>query len=326
METATVHIPVLLAEAMFHLAPRPGGIYVDCTLGAGGHARAILERIGPSGLLIGLDRDPQAIRAAGDTLAAYRGQVILLRENHANVDKVLEQLGITAVDGFIFDFGVSSLQVDTDERGFSFWRDAPLDMRMDPRLTTTAYHLVNGLNEHELAGLLRDFGGERWAARIARFIVRERQRARIETTGELVDLVKAAIPASARRRGGHPARRTFQALRIAVNDELGSLEQAVTQAVQFTRPGGRICAVSFHSLEDRLVKDIFRRNSRRCTCPPGSPSCRCGAMVLLTVLTPRSVTPGAAEVDANPRARSARLRAAERLAGELRVIKGGRSE
>lgn len=326
MEAAPRHVPVLQREMLEYLNPRPGGVYVDCTVGAGGHARAVLERIGPAGLLVGIDRDPVALHSAWERLAMYREQLVLIRENFAHVRDVLERLGIPAADGFLFDLGVSSMQLDTDERGFSYWRDAPLDMRMDPRGTTSAYHLVNGLTEPELARLIQEYGEERWARRIAQFIVREREQRRIETTGQLVEVIKAAIPAAARRQGGHPARRTFQALRIAVNDEMGALDRALGEAVDLIRPGGRICVISFHSLEDRAVKNAFRRTERGCTCPPGAPACRCGARALVKVITSRPITPAAGEVAANPRARSARLRVAERLGAELRVIRGGRFE
>lgn len=326
MEAAPLHIPVLQREVLEYLNPRPGGVYVDCTVGAGGHARAVLERIGPAGLLVGIDRDPAALQVAWDRLAAYRGQLVLIQENFAQIHDVLQRLGIPAADGFVFDLGVSSLQLDTDERGFSYWRDAPLDMRMDPRGTTTAYHLVNGLTESELARVISEYSEERWARRIAQFIVRERELRRIETTGQLVEVIKAAIPAAARRQGGHPARRTFQALRIAVNDELGALNRALEEAVGRTRPGGRICVISFHSLEDRAVKHAFRSLARGCTCPLEAPACRCGARPLVKVITSRPITPADGEVAINPRARSARLRVAERLGAELRVIRGGRVE
>lgn len=326
MEAARLHVPVMLREVIQYLGPRPGGVYVDATVGAGGHARAVLEQIGPAGLLIGLDRDPDALQAAWEQLAAYREQLVLIQENFVRAGLVLDRLGIPAVDGFLFDLGVSSPQLDRAERGFSYWQDAPLDMRMDPRQPTSAYHLVNGLTEDELARILFAYGQERWARRIASVIVRERQRRPIETTGHLADLVKAAIPAAARRRGPHPARRTFQALRIAVNDELGAVQKAVEVAVSRTRAGGRICFLSYHSLEDRVVKEGFRRLAGACSCPPGLPVCRCGAKAVVRVLTPRPVLPGEGEVAANPRARSARLRAAERLGAGLRVIAGGRSE
>lgn len=326
MEAAPRHVPVLVQETMALLRPRPGGIYVDATVGAGGHARAILERIGPAGLLVGLDRDPEALRHAWEVLAPYRGQVLLFQENFVRAGRVLDRLGIEAVDGFLFDLGVSSAQLDRPERGFSYRQDAPLDMRLDPRQPVSAYHLVNGLSADELAHIIAAYGEERWAGRIARAIVRERERQPIATTGQLAAIVKAAIPAPARRGGPHPARRTFQALRIAVNDELGAVPKAVEVAVARTRPGGRICFLSYHSLEDRAVKEGFRRLAGACTCPPGLPACACGARAAVRVLTPRPVLPGPGEVAANPRARSARLRAAERLAVELRVIPGGRAE
>ncbi len=326
MQVAPVHIPVLLAETIRYLNPRPGGVYIDCTVGAGGHARALLERIGPDGMLVGLDRDSAALEAARETLAPFGKQARLVRSNFTGLRQALDALGIQAVDGVLFDLGVSSMQMDSEERGFSYWKDAPLDMRMDRTQTTTAYHLVNGLNEDELARVIGEYGEERWARRIAQFIVRERERRRIETTGQLVEIIKAAIPAAARREGPHPARRTFQALRIAVNDELGALERALGDAVEILRPGGRLCVISFHSLEDRIVKQTFRSLAKGCVCPPELPVCRCGRQPVVRVLTPKPVLPGAAEVATNPRARSARLRAVERLAGHLRVLRGGRDE
>lgn len=326
MQAVPSHVPVLLNETIDLLAPHPGGVYVDCTVGAGGHARAILERVGPNGMVVGIDRDPQAIEAARRNLAVYGDQLILVRDNFANLRHILSRLAIEAADGFVFDLGVSSIQLEDEQRGFSYWKDGPLDMRMDPSQTTTAYHLVNGLTEDELARVIAEYGEERWARRIAQFIVRHRERERIETTGQLVEIIKAAVPAAARREGGHPARRTFQALRIAVNDELGSLERSLEDAVDLTKPGGRVCAISFHSLEDRIVKNVFRRLARGCECPPDAPTCRCGKAPVVRVLTPKPVTPGAGEVAANPRARSARLRAAERLGTGLRVLRGGRGE
>lgn len=326
MEAAAVHIPVLQAETLKYLEPREGGVYVDCTIGLGGHARAVLERIGPAGLLIGIDRDPAALEIAWRELAAYRERLVLIRDNFQNLRRILERFSIGAVDGFLFDLGVSSLQLDTPERGFSYWNDAPLDMRMDPRQPITAYHLVNGLTEDELERIIREFGEERWSRRIAQFIVRERARQPIETTGQLVDVIKSAIPAAARRSGGHPARRTFQALRIAVNNELSGLADAIKDAVSLLRAGGRICVISFHSLEDRVVKQTFKELSRGCVCPPDMPACRCGHKPQIKVLTTKPVVPTANEVEANPRARSARLRAAERLGASLKVLRGGREE
>ncbi len=326
METAPVHVPVLLRETLALLDPQPGGVYVDCTVGLGGHAAAILEHMEGRGLLLGIDRDALALAEAGAALAPFRPQVILVRSDFGRLREILERLALTAVDGILFDLGVSSLQLEAPGRGFSYWRDEPLDMRMDLTQPVSARHLVNGLTEAELAGLIREYGEERWAARIARFIVEARRRQPIETTGQLVEIVKEAVPAPARRTGGHPARRTFQALRIAVNRELELLEAALAQAVEALRPGGRVAVISFHSLEDRLVKQTFRRLAAACVCPPEAPTCTCRATPLVRVLTPQPVVPQPEEVGVNPRARSARLRAAERLRPDLRVLRGGRGE
>jgi 16S rRNA (cytosine1402-N4)-methyltransferase len=311
---AYAHTAVLLDEVRDLLAPRPGGVYVDATVGGGGHAAALLERMEGAGRLIGLDRDPAALRAAAERLAPWARQVRLLHGDFAEVARLLAGAGVGQVDGVVFDLGVSSHQLDDAARGFSYRADAPLDMRLDPGEPVTAYHLVNGLSRDELSHLISRYGEERWASRIAWFIVQRRAaRGPIETTGELVDLVHDAIPASARRRGGQPARRTFQALRIAVNHEIDSLQAGLRQAVGCLGPGGRIVAVSFHSLEDRIVKEIFRELERGCICPPRVPVCTCGRVPLLRVLTRKPVVPGAAETGANPRAHSAKLRAAERL-------------
>lgn len=323
------HEPVLLDKVLSLLSPRPDGCYVDCTVGGGGHARAILERLGPGGRLIGLDQDEEALRAARSRLlgpARSEGVdsgpasdpaavVTLLQANFAQVARVLDRLGVERSDGFLYDLGVSSHQLDTAERGFSYQQDAPLDMRMNPgEQTTSAYHLVNGLTEAELARLIWEYGEERWAKRIAYFIVKRRENRNIETTGELVAAIKAAIPAGARREGPHPAKRTFQALRIAVNDELGALERSLEQAVWRLAPGGRICVISFHSLEDRVVKRLFRQWEKGCVCPPRVPVCRCGKRQLVRLITRRPIAPSPDEVAANPRARSAKLRAVEALA------------
>ncbi len=317
------HQPVMIQEVLQYLAVAPGATVVDATVGGGGHAEALLTALGPeAGWLIGVDQDPAACRAASDRLApeaARRGvRMDIVRANFGELDEVLDDLGLDAVDGVLFDLGVSSPQLDQADRGFSYREDAPLDMRMDPSQSTTAYHLVNGLDEAELATLIARFGEERWARRIAAFIVRHRQeRGLIATTGELVELVKAAVPAGARRGGPHPARRTFQALRIAVNNEIGVLHAGLHAGVRRLRPGGRIVAVSFHSLEDRAVKSVLRTYQRGCVCPPDWPECRCGRSPLVRLLMPRPVVPGAAECAANPRARSAKLRAAERLPGDV---------
>ncbi len=312
------HTPVLLDEVLEYLQPRPGGVFVDATVGGGGHARAILEALAPGGHLVALDRDPEALDAArGILLPLATGLGVRLdfvHSNYAALDARLDELGLGLVDGVLFDLGVSSHQLDTPERGFSYRADAPLDMRMDPTQGTTAYHLVNGLSEDELTDLIRRFGEERWARRIANFIVCHRQeRGLIETTGELVEIIKAAVPRTARRDGPHPARRTFQALRIGVNNELGSLEAALRAACFRLRAGGRVVVLSFHSLEDRTAKTVFRELARGCTCPPEWPVCRCGKQPEIHPLVGRPLQATAGELEANPRSRSAKLRAAERV-------------
>lgn len=310
---ATLHEPVMRAEVLHFLSPRPGGTYVDATVGAGGHSDALLEAAGGNCRLIGIDRDPEALQAARRVLGRWGGAVHLVHACFDRLDAVLDDLGVGLVDGVLMDLGVSSMQLDRPERGFSYQHDAPLDMRMDPTRGPTAADLVNRLDARELTRILREFGEEPWAARIARFIVEARQREPITTTGRLAEVVRAAIPAAARRRGGNPARRTFQALRIAVNDELGALERAIEPAARRLAVDGRLVIITFHSLEDRIVKRAFKRLSQGCSCPPGEP-CRCGGAALLEVMTRRPVTPGEDEVRRNPRARSAKLRAARRIA------------
>lgn len=301
------------AEVLACLAPRPGGVYVDGTLGGGGHARLILEASAPDGVLIGFDRDPAALAAAGERLSSFGNRVRLVRGNYGEMAEALGNLGIDAVDGFLLDIGVSSHQLDTAERGFSFQVDAPLDMRMDPDAGRTAATLVNELAEGELARIIRDYGEERWAKRVASFIVKARQDQAIESTLQLVDIVKGAIPRGAWEDRIHPATRTFQALRIAVNDELGSLERGLAAGIALLAPGGRGVVISFHSLEDRIVKNTFRRYAQGCTCPKDFPLCVCGGKARLRILTGRPVVAGEAEVAGNPRARSAKLRAVEKL-------------
>jgi len=315
-----VHVPVLLEETLYWLAPRPGGIYVDATLGGGGHAEAILERIGPEGRLIGIDRDDAAIEVATRRLARFGETVVIVRESFAAIKEVLAAQGLRQVDGVLFDLGVSSLQLEDRSRGFSFQGAGPLDMRMDRRQARTAADLVNGLRERELADLIRRYGEERWAARVARAIVRSRP---LRTTEELAAVVAQAIPRRQWPRGIHPATRTFQALRIATNDELLNLEKALPDAAEVLREAGRLCAITFHSLEDRTIKHTFLRLSRGCTRPPGASAGTPGETVRLRILTPKPVRPSPEEVRRNPRARSAKLRAAERIDATPELMWGG---
>jgi 16S rRNA (cytosine1402-N4)-methyltransferase len=307
------HTPVLLAEVLHQLSPHEGSIIVDCTLGGAGHAVEIAARIAPTGLLVGIDQDDAALAAAADALRLGQ-QTRLLKGNFGDLDRLLAQANIPYVDGFLFDLGVSSPQLDVVERGFSYHGDAPLDMRMDPTAGgVTAADVVASYSEAELARVIRAYGEERWASRIAAFIVAARARRPVATTSQLVEIIKAAVPAAARKDGPHPARRTFQALRIEVNHEIEVLEAALDAAVRWLVAGGRIVVISYHSLEDRAVKQVFGRLSQTCTCPPELPVCACGATPVLRVLTRRAVTPTPGEVERNPRSRSAKLRAAEKL-------------
>lgn len=308
-----VHQPVMLQEVLEGLALRPGGIYVDCTLGGAGHSEAILKNIGPSGRLVGLDQDPAALAAAKNRLAAWSGRVDLVRANFSQLKEVLDRLSLQGVDGVLFDLGVSSYQLDNPARGFSYQHDSALDMRMDPDQEITAAELVNRMTAEELKRIIAIYGEERWASRIASFIAEERKNRPILTTGQLVDIIKKAVPAGARREGPHPAKRTFQALRIEVNRELEILKDAVQWALLSLRPGGRICVITFHSLEDRIIKDLFRGLSSPCSCPKDFPVCVCGGQKLIKLINTRPLVPSSSEIDANPRARSAKLRIAERI-------------
>ncbi len=307
------HLPVLLDEVLEGLRPFTGGRYVDCTVGGGGHSRAVLQASEPAGRLLGLDQDPAALEAAGKALAPFGSRVTLKKANFRRLLEAAREAGFDQADGVLFDIGVSSPQLDEGERGFSFHQDAPLDMRMDPEGPVTARDLVNGLEAAALTRLLRDYGEERWATRIADFIVRNRP---LDTTGQLVEVIKAAIPAAARRTGPHPARRTFQALRIAVNDELGALEEGLGQALDLVRPGGRVAVITFHSLEDRIVKQAMQEWARGCICPPDLPVCVCGRKPRARLVSRKPVTAGEEELSRNPRSRSAKLRLAEKLAPE----------
>jgi len=308
------HISVMPEEVLRFLAPRPGGVYVDGTLGGGGHAALIAEQCtAENGLLIGFDRDVQALAAAGARLAQYGESVRLVHQDFSRIRSGLNGLGIDSIDGFMMDLGVSSHQLDSRERGFSFQQDAPLDMRMDTTSGETAADLVNTLPEEELERIIKEYGEERWAKRIAAFIVAARANSEIETTFQLVDIIKGAIPKAKWEERIHPATRTFQGLRIAVNHELDSLEQGLRAALDVLKPGGRGVVISFHSLEDRITKQIFREYAAGCTCPRHLPVCVCGNKPRVKVLTGRPVMAGEAEIAANPRARSAKLRAVEKL-------------
>ncbi len=306
------HVSVLADEVMQYLAPRPGGIYVDGTLGGAGHARRVLEAIAPDGLLVGIDRDPAAIAAARERLAPFGERARIVHGSFGDLARHLAGLGIETIDGLLLDLGVSSHQLDAAERGFSFQADAPLDMRMDTTTGVTAADLVNTLSHGELARIIREYGEDRWAGRIASFICTAREEDDVWTTARLAELVKGAIPRKAWEERIHPATRTFQALRIAVNGELEQLQQGLAAGVRMLRPGGRAVVISFHSLEDRIVKNAFRDLASGCICPKGLPLCRCGKVPEVKILTGRPVTASAAELAANPRARSAKLRAAEK--------------
>lgn len=318
MTTQYRHIPVLLAECLEQSHLKTQHTFVDATLGGAGHSSEVAKRLGPDGILIGIDQDDMALAAAGARLESLNlttpPRIELLRGNFGDLDELLLQAEVPGVDVFLFDLGMSSPQIDLPQRGFSFKEDAPLDMRMSPGTqTTTAAELINTLDAAELARVIRENSDERWASRIAQFIVEARERKPIERTGELVDIIKAAIPASARRAGGHPAKRTFQALRIEVNGELDVLRRGLDAAIRWLNPGGRILVISYHSLEDRIVKETFAEHARTCTCPPDLPICVCHANPVLKVVTRKPILPTEEEVERNARARSAKLRVAEKL-------------
>ena len=306
------HKSVLLKETVDSLCIRPDGIYVDGTLGGGGHAFEVCRRLGSGGRLIGIDQDQDAIAAASERLAPFGDRAVIVRSNYRQIQDVLEGLQIGRVDGIYLDLGVSSYQLDTAERGFSYREDAPLDMRMDRRNTQTAADLVNGCDESELYRIIRDYGEEKFAKNIAKHIVKARQEKPIETTGELTEIIKAAIPAKMRATGGHPAKRTFQAIRIALNHELEVLDQSIDTMIQLLNPGGRLSIITFHSLEDRIVKNRFRENENPCICPPDFPVCVCGRVSRGRVITRKPILPSEEELEENKRAKSAKLRVFER--------------
>jgi len=307
------HLPVLFDEVMDALAVKPDGVYLDGTLGGGGHSEGICQRLSEAGTLIGIDRDKDALNAAEKRLGKYKNKKIFVQSNYADVKLVLREQGIAGLDGALLDLGVSSFQLDNPERGFSYMHDAPLDMRMNADDSFTAEDVVNGYTEAELTRIIKDYGEERWAARIAQFIVKARKEKRLTSTYELVDVIKAAIPAKARREGPHPAKRTFQAIRIEVNDELGQLERSINDFIDVLNPGGRLAVISFHSLEDRIIKEAFKTRLDPCICPPEFPVCVCGRKADVKKVTGKPVTASEKELNDNPRARSAKLRVLEKL-------------
>lgn len=306
-----VHEPVLLSECLEGLNIRPDGVYIDGTLGGAGHSSEIVKRL-TSGKLIGIDRDETALRAAAERLKPYESKVILKKSNFDRIPELLAELNLSAVDGMLFDLGVSSPQLDEAERGFSYMQNAPLDMRMDRSDGMTAAELVNRYSEQELRRILYEYGEERYAPRIAAAIVRARETAQIKTTAQLADIIRSAMPAAALREKQHPAKRSFQAIRISINDELGSVERLLDRAPDYLNPGGRLCVISFHSLEDRLVKQAIKKRVSGCTCPRDFPVCVCGFRQTLKQLG-GPITASEAELTRNPRARSAKLRVAERV-------------
>ena len=310
------HTPVMLKMVLSHLDPQPGETVCDCTLGGAGHSVELAKRIAPTGLSLGIDQDDMALTAARERFAREvpEARHKFLKGNFGQLDKLLVEAQVPGVDCFLFDLGVSSPQLDIPARGFSYHEDAPLDMRMDPRNNTlTAREVVNTYNEADLTRILRTYGDEKFASSIARQMIRRRAKSPINTTLELVDVIKAGIPAKARRAGQHPARKTFQALRIEVNGELDALNDGLRQAMHWLNPGGRLCAISYHSLEDRLVKHIFHEFSQGCICPPDFPVCVCGHVPIIEVVTRKPLVATEEEVKANPRARSALMRVARRL-------------
>lgn len=306
------HTSVLLQETIDGLNIRPDGVYVDGTLGGGGHSYEIASRLSDRGQLIGIDQDEAAITAAGERLKEFGDRVIIVRSNYRNTKSILHSLQIEKIDGMMLDLGVSSYQLDTEERGFSYRYDAPLDMRMDKRQTLTARDIVNGYSEMELFRVIRDYGEDKFAKNIAKHIVAARQQSPIETTGRLNEIIKAAIPAKMRAEGGHPSKRTYQAIRIECNKELEVLRDSLEELIGLLNPGGRLCIITFHSLEDRIVKSAFKKAENPCTCPPSFPVCVCGKVSQGKVITNKPILPGEEELERNSRAKSAKLRIFER--------------
>ncbi|RGS67418.1 16S rRNA (cytosine(1402)-N(4))-methyltransferase RsmH [Roseburia inulinivorans] len=308
------HYSVLLNETIENLNIKPDGIYVDGTLGGGGHAYQVASRLSEKGRLIGIDQDADAIAAAGERLKEFGDKITIIRSNYANMKEELHRIGVEKVDGIVLDLGVSSFQLDTPERGFTY-RDenAPLDMRMDDRQSLTAKDIVNGYSEMELYRIIRDYGEDKFAKNIAKHIVQERAKKPIETTGELTEIIRASIPMKVQVTGGHPAKRTFQAIRIELNKELEVLQDNLDDMIDLLNPGGRICIITFHSLEDRIVKTNFKRNENPCTCPSDFPVCVCGKKSKGKVVTRKPILPSEEELEVNSRSKSAKLRVFERV-------------
>jgi 16S rRNA (cytosine1402-N4)-methyltransferase len=306
------HKSVLLEETLDALVTDPDGVYVDCTLGGGGHAAGVTSRLSSKAWFVGIDQDPAAIQAGQEKLKSAACKVSVVQSNFEQLAVVLDDLGVDAVDGVLFDLGVSSHQLDVAERGFSYMQDGPLDMRMNPADSLSAYTVVNGYNEARLIEIISDYGEERWAKRIARFIIQARADKPIETTAELTEIIKKAIPAAVRREGPHPAKRTFQAIRIEVNDELGILKSTFRTAVDRLKPGGRVCIITFHSLEDRIAKQTLQELARGCVCPRDFPICVCQNKPKVKIVS-KPISPSENELADNPRARSAKLRVAEKV-------------
>ena len=310
------HKSVLLEETIRNLKVKPDGIYVDGTLGGGGHAYEVCRQLSAKGSLIGIDQDEAAIEAAGERLQEFGDRVTIIRSNYCNMKKELQKIGISSVDGIVLDLGVSSYQLDNAERGFTYREDVPLDMRMDRRGSRTARDIVNTYTENELYRVLRDYGEEKFAKKIARNICTARSEKPIETTGELIELIKQSIPMKMRAVGGHPAKKTFQAIRIELNQELEVLRNSLDDMIELLNDGGRICIITFHSLEDRIVKTIFRRNENPCTCPPDFPVCVCGKTSMGRGITRKPILPDEEEIAVNKRSKSAKLRVFERTRNE----------
>ena len=306
------HTSVLLEETVEGLAIRPDGIYVDATLGGGGHAYQVCSRLGSTGRLIGIDQDAAAIEAAGKRLECFGEKVMIIRSNYCDMKQRLQSIGVEKVDGIVLDLGVSSYQLDTADRGFSYRADAPLDMRMDQRQQTTAKDIVNTYSEMELYRVIRDYGEDKFAKNIAKHIVAEREKKTIETTGQLNAIIRKAIPMKFQKKGGHPSKRTFQAIRIELNRELEVLRESLDDMIEMLNPSGRICIITFHSLEDRIVKSAFRKNEDPCICPSHFPVCVCGNVSKGKVITRKPILPGEVELEENSRSKSAKLRIFER--------------